>query len=195
MKWTTSMSLLTVIALSCFPTRGYAADARDVPIVPPEAVADYVYAVVESHRAFYTTHVVQPLEEQGVAKAGAEWSTQKNTIPLPVQVINETSQKFSAKFNGLRYQLISQWPINVKNAPRDQIDKSSLESLSMRPERPTSRIIKMEDQTYFRAIYPDIAVSQACVSCHNSHPNSPKKDFQVGDIMGGLIIEFPVESR
>lgn len=139
--------------------------------------------------------MVQLLEEQGVARAGGEWSTQKKTNPLPVQVINETSQKFSAKFSGLRYQLISQWPINVRNAPRDQTDKSSLESLSLRPERPISRIIKIEDQTYFRAMYPDIAVSQACVSCHNSHPTSPKKDFQVGDIMGGLIIEVPVENR
>ena len=192
MKWTTSMSLLAGIALSCLPTRGYTAD---VPSVSPEAVADYAYAVVQSHRAFYTTYVVQLLEGQGVARAGGEWSTQKKTIPLPVQVINETSQKFSAKFSGLRYQLISQWPINVRNAPRDQVDKSSLESLSLRPERPISRIIKIEDQTYFRAMYPDIAVSQACVSCHNSHPTSPKKDFQVGDIMGGLIIEFPVENR
>lgn len=114
-------------------------------------------------------------EEQRVEKAGGEWSTQKRTIPLPVQVINETSQKFSAKFSGLRYQLISQWPINVRNAPRDQVDKSSLESLSMRPERPISRIIKIEDQTYFRAMYPDIAVSQACVACHNSYPVSPEK--------------------
>lgn len=37
------MSLLGGIALSCLPTRGYTAD---VPSVSPEAVADYVYAVV-----------------------------------------------------------------------------------------------------------------------------------------------------
>lgn len=192
MKWTTTLTILPMIALSCFPMRGY---AEDVPSISPETVADHVYAVVQSHRAFYTTHVVQLLEEQGVAKSGGEWATQKKTIPLPVQVINETSHMFSAKFSGLRYQLISLWPINVKNAPRDQVDKSGLESLSMRPERPISRIIKIEDQTYFRAIYPDIAVGKACVSCHNSHPNSPKNDFQVGDIMGGLVIEFPLGIR
>lgn len=189
MKWTTTLTILQMVVFSCFPMRGYAAD---VPSVSPETVADYVYAVVQSHRAFYTTHVVQLLEEQGVASAGGEWATQKKTIPLPVQVINETSQGFSAKFSGLRYQLISLWPINVKNSPRDHVDKSSLESLSMRPERPISRMIKIEGQTYFRAIYPDVAVGQVCVTCHNSHPNSPKKDFQVGDIMGGLVIEFPV---
>lgn len=192
MKWTTILTIGPMIACSVFATKGYAAE---VPGVSPEMVADYVYAVVESHRAFYTAHVVELLEEQGIAKAIGDWQGEKKAIPLPVQVLNETSQRFSSKFSGLRYQLISLWPINVKNSPRDQVDKSSLEGLNVRPERPISRIIKAADQTYFRAIYPDIAVNQACVSCHNNHPKSPKKDFQVGDIMGGLVIEFPLEAR
>lgn len=192
MKWTTALTVIPMIALSSFTARGYAAD---IPSLAPETVADYVYAVVQSHRAFYTAHVVQPLEEQGVAKAGSEWGTQSKTIPLPVQVVNETSQMFSAKFSGLRYQLISLWPINQNNSPRDQMAKSSLEALGARPERPITRTVKIDDHTYFHAIYADVAVSKACVACHNAHPDSPKRDFKVGDIMGGLIIEFPVGSR
>ena len=102
---------------------------------------------------------------------------------------------FSIKFSGLRYQLISLWPINRKNSPRDQIDRSSLETLSARPERPVTRTVKIDDQLYFHAIYPDFAVSASCVACHNGHPNSPKKDFKVGDIMGGLVIEFPLGTQ
>lgn len=192
MKWISTLTVASLIVVSGISVKGHAAD---LPSLTPETVADYVYAVVESHRAFYASHVVELLEEQGIAKAGGEWHTEKKTVPLPVQVLNETSQRFSSKFNGLRYQLISLWPINVKNSPRDQVDKSSLEGLNVRPERPISRIIKGDAQTYFRAIYPDVAVSQACVSCHNNHPKSPKRDFQVGDIMGGLVIEFPVNTR
>ena len=192
MKWTTTLTIVSTIALFCLPVKG---DAADAPGVPPETVADYIQAVVQSHRAFYTGHVVDLLEEQGVAKASGEWSTQKKTIPLPVQVVNETNQMFSIKFSGLRYQLISLWPINRKNSPRDQIDRSSLETLSARPERPVTRTVKIDDQLYFHAIYPDFAVSASCVACHNGHPNSPKKDFKVGDIMGGLVIEFPLTTQ
>ncbi len=192
MKLTTSITIASLIMLSCLPAKTHAAD---MPSVAPEAVADYIRAVVQSHRAFYEGHVVDLLEEQGVAKAGSEWSTQKMTIPLPVQVVNETSQMFSTKFTGLRYQLISLWPINRKNSPRDQIDKSGLEALGARPERPVTRTVKINDQVYFHAIYPDLAVSQSCVACHNGHPNSSKKDFQIGDIMGGLVIEFPLSAQ
>jgi len=43
---------------------------------------------------------------------------------------------------------------------------------------------------YFTAIYPDKAVSAACVECHNGHAGSPKHDFKVGDAMGGVVIRI-----
>jgi hypothetical protein len=43
---------------------------------------------------------------------------------------------------------------------------------------------------YFTAIYPDPAVSEACVSCHNGHKDSPRDDFKLGDVMGAVIIRI-----
>lgn len=188
-KWSVGLIVTPLIVLTWFPMQGGAADTRGIS---PEVVADYIHAVVESHRAFYTAHVVTPLEEVGAARSGSEWHTDKKIIPLPVQLLNETSQMFSTQSTGLRYQLISLWPINRKNGPRDQTDKKSLETVMAKPERPVTRTVKIEGQSYFQAIYADVALSPACVTCHNSHPDSPKKDYQAGDVMGGLVIEFPL---
>jgi hypothetical protein len=46
---------------------------------------------------------------------------------------------------------------------------------------------------YFQAIYPDLAVSQACIDCHNGHRLSPKRDFKLNDVMGGIAITIPLE--
>jgi hypothetical protein len=35
-------------------------------------------------------------------------------------------------------------------------------------------------------------VSKACVDCHNNHPNSPRRDFKLNDVMGAIVITFPV---
>jgi hypothetical protein len=191
MKSTTSLTVILAIVLYLFPVTGHAAD---VPGVPPEKVADYIHAVIEGHRAFYTAHVVERLEEQGGIKVDGEWRTHKKTLPLPVQFVTESSNMFST-FSGLRYRLISLWPINPKNGPRDQADKKGLEALLERPEQSVTRTIKVNDQTFFHAVYADPAVSQACVACHNTHPKSPKKDFQLGDVMGGLVIEFPLGNQ
>lgn len=189
MNAATSLTVILAIILVVFPGTGCAADTLGIP---PATVADYIYAIIDNHRAFYTAHVVERLEEQGGVKADGAWRTQKNTLPLPVQFVTETSGRFSSKFAGLRYRLVSLWPINPRNRPHDQPDRSSLEALAARPERPVTRTVTIGNQTYFHAVYADRAVSQACVACHNTHPNSPKKDFQVGDIMGGLVIEFPL---
>ncbi|MBF0590395.1 MAG: PAS domain S-box protein, partial [Magnetococcales bacterium] len=34
-------------------------------------------------------------------------------------------------------------------------------------------------------------MDQECVSCHNSHPDSPKRDWQVGDIRGLQVVILP----
>ena len=33
-----------------------------------------------------------------------------------------------------------------------------------------------------------------CVSCHNSHPDSTKKDWKLGDVRGALEIIRPLDS-
>lgn len=52
-------------------------------------------------------------------------------------------------------------------------------------------------QRYFSAVYPDEAVAEACVSCHNNHPvhqeRDPDKQFEMGDVMGGIVINLPVK--
>jgi hypothetical protein len=45
----------------------------------------------------------------------------------------------------------------------------------------------------YRGIAADIASVDACVQCHNNHPKSPKRDFQKGDVMGGIVVSLPVE--
>ena len=45
---------------------------------------------------------------------------------------------------------------------------------------------------YFQAIYADRAISKACVSCHNAHLRSPKRDFKLNDVMGGIVITLPL---
>ena len=60
------------------------------------------------------------------------------------------------------------------------------------PDEVYTGIIKRGNQRFFKAIYADKAVSKACVICHNDHLLSTKRDRKVGDVMGGIIISFPL---
>jgi len=68
-----------------------------------------------------------------------------------------------------------------------------LAAVEQEPSHPYAGYIKRGEKTYFQAIYADRAVSKACVNCHNTHLLSPKRDRKLGDVMGGIIISFPVD--
>jgi hypothetical protein len=93
--------------------------------------------------------------------------------------------------------LISQWPINKANAAGTEFERRGLKEVQARPNRPYSSVstVPASAEQVFEAVYADIAVTSACVECHNTHPSSPKKDFKVGDVMGGLVISFPLSKQ
>ena len=190
MRWTLSLTVVLVMVLYSFTMLGRAAD---LPGIAPETVTDYIHAVLEAHRTFYTIHVVERLQKQGGTPAAEKWRTQQKTLPLPAQFLAEASDLSATTGTRVHYRLISLWPINPKNGPNDELETKELEAVRQHPERSATSIVKVGNQTYFQAIYADRAVSQACVGCHNTHPHSPKKDFKMDDVMGGLLITIPLE--
>ncbi|HEX6949136.1 MAG TPA: DUF3365 domain-containing protein [Nitrospira sp.] len=168
-------------------------EATDSLGIPPETVADYLHSVIEADRTFYTIHVVERLEKGGGTKAAENWRAKKDVLPLPAQFLIESSELAATTGSKIRYRLISLWPINPTNAPDSPSERQGLQLLREHPERSVTGTVKRGERSYFQAIYADRAVSQTCVACHNSHPNSQKKDFVMHDVMGGLVIEIPLE--
>ena len=162
--------------------------------VPPETVADYLRAVIMAHRHFYTIHIVNRLRQERIVDVSENWQA-THSLPLPVQLLKETSEIAELTGPNVRYHLISQWPINKANAPANEFERMALKEVQAHPNRPYSSTIRGGEGQLFETVYADMAVTTACVQCHNSHPNSPKSDFKVGDVMGGLVISFPVSNQ
>lgn len=160
--------------------------------IPPEKVADYVHAVLEADRTIYTTHIVNRMQEKGIVSAAEHWE-QENALPLPAQFLQHSGRLVAESGNGIRYRLIGQWPIYQRNAPVTDFERKALDTLRRQPERPVTGIVASGKKQYFQAIYPDRAVSAACVTCHNSHPLSPKQDFKLNEVIGGIAITIPLE--
>jgi uncharacterized protein DUF3365 len=180
-----------MLVASCFLS-GFS-EAADHPGIPPETVADYLHSVIEADRTFYSIHIVERLQKGGGTKAAENWRAEKNLLPLPAQFLIESSELAAKTGSKVRYRLISLWPINPRNAPDGKLEREGLEAVREHPERSVTGTVKVGDRAYFQAIYADRAVSKSCIDCHNAHPESSKKDFKMHDVMGGLVIEIPLE--
>lgn len=168
------------------------AQAGETAGIPPELVAEYLHAIIEADRAIYSTHVVERLQDLKVTVAAEEWKA-RGTLPLPAQMLQMTGQEIQGLGLGLRIRLASLWPIYEKNGPADQFERAGLEAVAKNSRKPYTGIIAENGRHVFKAIFADRAVTKACVACHNSHDYSPKHDYKLYDVMGGIIISFPVQ--
>lgn len=167
------------------------ARAGETAGVPLEVVAEYIHAIVQADRTIYSTHVVERLQDRKVTGAAEDWK-EKGALPLPAQMLQMAGQEIQGLGLGLRIRLASLGPIYTKNGPVDQFERVGLEAVAKNPRKPYTGIITEADRHYFKAIFADRAVSTACVACHNSHPLSAKRDYQLYDVIGGIIISFPI---
>jgi hypothetical protein len=159
--------------------------------IEPEKVAEYVHAIIEANRTVYATHVVDKMQEKGIVEAAEHWK-QENALPLPAQFLIETGRLVAQKGSGIKYRLVSLSPIYVWNAPSTDFERKGLEAIMKTPDQPYTGFTRIGRERLFQAIYADIAVAHNCVECHNTHPNSPRRDFKLHDVMGGIVITIPV---
>jgi hypothetical protein len=155
-------------------------------------VADYVHAILKADRTIYTTHVVNRMQERGIVSATEHWE-HDNALPLPAQFLQHSGKLVAESGGGIRYRLISLWPIYQRNGPATDLERQGLEALVRNPTQTFTGIASSGKKRYFQAIYADQAVSAACIKCHNAHPLSPKRDFKLNDVMGGIAITIPLE--
>ena len=168
------------------------AQAGEASGIPPELVAEYIHAVIQADRTIYSTHVVERLQDIKFTVAEEEWKA-RATLPLPAQMLQMAGQEIQGLGLGLRIRLASLGPIYKKNGPADQFEQAGLEAVAKNPRKAYTGIITESDRHFFKAIFADRAVSMSCVACHNSHDLSTKRDYKLYDVMGGIIISFPVQ--
>ena len=187
--WGTAATLIAVLGYWGISSGEKGCGTQDG--VPAEKVADYVHAVIESDRTVYTKHVVERMQAKGVVVASENWQT-TNTLPLPAQFLQESARLVGSTRTGIGYRLISLWPINKRNGPKTESEHAGLRETLQQPTRPYTEVVMNGPDLYLQAVYADRAVSQACIGCHNAHPDSPKRDFKQNDVMGGMIVTIPL---
>lgn len=202
-----ALACLAAAAIGCGDDGARASTASPAePGISPRAAADMLHAVMEADRTVYTKMVVNRLtKEQQVEivdpetkapaplAASEQWKSEHGTLPLPAQMFRMGSEHVAKQGSGLSYVLLSKWPVNKQNQARTAVEIEGLEQVAASPEKaPFYGTEELGGKRYFTAVYADVAVAPACVDCHNEHPDSPRRDFEVGDVMGGVVIRIPL---
>jgi cytochrome c553 len=160
--------------------------------ISPKQMADALHAVMAADRNVYTRLVVNRLQnEEKVIKATEHWKDDKS-LPLPAQMFRFGAEESAKTNKDFSYSLQSMWPINKQNAPKTKAEKDGLDAVAKKAGEGYYTTETLGKKKYFTAVYADQAIAPACVTCHNAHKDSPRTDFKIGDVMGGVVIRIPV---
>lgn len=160
--------------------------------IAPKMVAQFIYEVIQADRTLYTTHVVERMKDHDIVLAVEAWRT-RNALPLPAQMLMLSGVHVKERGSGLQFRLASLWPIYEENMPATDFERKGLQAVADNPSEPYAGIIMRGDRRFFKAVYADKAVSKSCVNCHNGHLQSPRRNYKLNDVMGGIIISFPLK--
>lgn len=160
--------------------------------ISPQTMTDALHAVMESDRTVYTRYIVNRLAvKEKVIKASEHWEDEKALV-LPAQMFRYGSEMVAEKNSDFSYSLLSLWPVNKQNSPKTEVEKVGLKYIADNPGKNYYGEEELGGTKYFTAVYADTAVAKACISCHNQHKDSPRTDFKMGDVMGGVVIRVPL---
>ena len=186
--------LSTALAASILTVVGCGSGTPEKAGIDPKIYTDSLFAVMKADRTNYTKFVVKRLGPagSGAVKPDENWEEYDNGTLLPAQMFRAGSEAVAEMTDDFTYTLQSIWPINAQNAPKTPVEKAGLEYIAANPGENFYGEETLGDVTYYTAVYPDVAVSDACTVCHNEHKDSPRTDFELGEVMGGVVIRVPL---
>ena len=154
-----------------------------------KALADQVVTL----REFYTQQVVSRAKASGM-RIDYDWAVTPNTLPLPATFTNELGTHIKKENPGTAIRLYSQYPFPHRKGTEtyDQFERDALRVLKQTPKKPFFREEIINGRLSMRYAIADV-MTQACVSCHNNHPETPKADWKVGDVRGVIEVITPID--
>lgn len=155
--------------------------------------AGFLSRKTAADRQYYNSTIVKRALESGLT-VSRSYQDQARSIPVHTTFLKEAGQTLGVE-GSLQMELVSLTPINPSNAPRDAFQLNALERFVKGADIRSYSFGDYKGKESLRYMIPDMATSQTCVDCHNTQAASPRKDYRIGDVIGGLEIVIPIESE
>lgn len=139
-------------------------------------------------RDLYTSEVVNRLPED--VEVRHDYEGIEHAIPVPASLTIALTSRLGVAIEGLEARLFSDYPFRDRGGELDDFERTALVTLG---ERTDTFYVEVEGDSLLRYARADTMRAQ-CIECHNTHPDSPKTDWVVGDLRGVLAISLPLSS-
>ena len=188
-----ALSLLALVAVYLFVQSPIPlSDANQVKgeLIPVSIMFEMVAKENNKARKQWTKQIVVAGKKFGL-KFGEEWRKEGvDQGPLPALFLREVATHLEKSPVPLSLFLGSDYPISSANKFKGRQAEAFQK---MRDTKGEAQFFFSEDVMRYTAMFADYVVVEGCSTCHNEHPDTPKKDWVMNDIMGATTWAYPKE--
>lgn len=148
--------------------------------------ASDVNAMITGIRTFYSSDVVDRVLSAHAesTQVSADYRSISGAIPLPATLSLELGKVIGDNQPNISYRFVSDYPFSNRRPHKlDDFERDALAALRKSPNSPPIVEVTHGMRSQVRLISP-IIMNSACVNCHNTHPDSIKRDWKIGDVRG-----------
>jgi adenylate cyclase len=182
--------ILLMIVLAGLPIAVWL-DLRSLSEAASLDQANSLISMIDSVRSYYAENIVGRVEANGgAAHVTPDYLDTPGSIPIPATLSLELGGLISKAGGDIKFRFFSDYPF--KNRAPHAFDAFERQALATLRSNPSERVYDISGSIFDQRIHvvTPILMAAPCVSCHNSDPNSPKRDWKIGDVRG--IEEFTI---
>lgn len=158
-----------------------------------EAATSYSKSISDV-REYYSSQVVTRASESGMT-ISHDFRNLDNAIPLPATLTIEIGEISSSQRGGGEFRFFSSYPFpwRKNGGAQNDLEQAVLTTLEEGNLKELIAIEKVQDKSFLRYSIP-VRMKQSCVDCHNSHDESPRTDWRVGEVRGVQSVRLQMPS-
>jgi len=161
--------------------------------ISPQNQADALHYVIAADREMYCrVFIAQQAGDAPAANASAG-AKPGESWPSPCEMLRRSAEAIQSQGAEFSYALRSLNPINPRNAPQTELEEKGLAFVTSHPGQNYYGPEMLGGRRYVTAVYPDMPAAAACVDCHNRRSPANSRRYQVGEIMGVVVVRVPLE--
>lgn len=202
MKWS-KLSLLWQMIIPVFAVF-FVGIIITVSLIPGQIERNVIKTAIQSSeqtvqqfktlRKYYANYVVQPVKSSDDITVAIDHKQNNKAIPLPATMIHDLSELSADE--GVSVKLYSDFPFpNRASRQLEPFESEAWKTISRNPDEIYSKRDVVDGKQVLRVAIADKMVSKVCTGCHNSHPQTPKNNWQLGDVRGILEVTTVIDDQ
>jgi hypothetical protein len=201
----TALSLVALLIVLALFTLGAgsssATSPSEAPTLPPPSngaispqnQADALHFVITADREIYCrAYIARQTGDAPSPKTSASGKPVESW-PLPCEMVRRAAESIQSKGAEFSYALRSLSPMDPRNEPQTELEQLGLAFVTSHPAENYYGQEMLGGRRYVTAVYPDMPAVAACIDCHNRRSASTPQRYQVGEVMGGIVVRVPLE--